>query len=81
MVTDLNYKMWNRLGSRKWIITLLGLILAIGFRAVGWTDNQGLVDLVKYVIGLYMGINIGEGLIKAISETMSIKLEKKDAAP
>jgi hypothetical protein len=56
-----------RFTSRKWVLTLLVLLLAIGARGCSWVDGAQLVSLVTWSVGLYMAGNVGESVAGKIS--------------
>lgn len=45
------------LGSRKFIVMIAIIVLAIIFRIAGWIDGGQMVDLVKMVGIAFMGCN------------------------
>jgi len=48
----------NRFTSRKWVLALLTIAIAIAARAAGWIDGAQFVSLVTWITGLYMAGNV-----------------------
>jgi hypothetical protein len=57
----------SHFASRKWVLALLALGIAIAARALHWIDGAQLVSLVTWTTGLYMAGNVGQAVADKIS--------------
>jgi hypothetical protein len=57
----------SRFTSRKWVLTLVCLMLAVIARACTWIDGAQFVSLLTWSVGLYMCGNVGQAVADKIS--------------
>lgn len=74
--------MTNRLASRKWILTLLCVVLAALAVWFGRIDGDQFVGLLQWLVGLYMAGNVASEAAGKISLTTRdvVGHEKADQA-
>jgi len=59
--------MIEKLGGRKFLLTVAACVVFTALFAVGKLTEQGYKDMLLWVIGLFTGGNIGEHATDAIS--------------
>lgn len=65
----------DRLTSRKWLLVLLVVVVAVLARWQAWVDGAQFVGLLQWVVGLYMVGNVGA----AVAGQLNITATKSDA--
>jgi hypothetical protein len=55
--------MIEQIGGRKYVLVLLGIILAFVLVLAGKVDTQRFLDFLLWAIGLYSGANVGKALV------------------
>ena len=63
----------NHFTSRKWILTLLVLTISVIARWLNWVDGAQFVQLLTWIVGLYMAGNVGQAVADKISITTKDK--------
>ena len=66
------------LGSRKFLVMLAILVIAVVFRISGWIDGGQMVDLVKMVGISFMGANSVEYMMAPIQAWAAGKFTSTD---